>query len=187
MEFILTDKHPWSGSYPEAAGPRRSGVETVTTRCLMTGVTDTQLSYRILKVLAVEDPLPGGPYDGDQWQTRTERVSGNDGGMTMHYFGELLQAGRVRLCLDARDVVARAGGYEFTDDDLHRYFDMVRNRSHWKNPIRRCATLPSERDVYGMHEAVVYIAGCVPEVECINPETHKYRVTAIGYFMAVGS
>ena len=86
-------------------------------------------------------------------------------------------------------VVAHRAGHAYTLGELHRYFNMVCDLNNWKLPIDKVALLQTERDVYGMHEAVVWFTGSVPHlaVNRFTPEGIEYRVTAAGYYAAIGA
>lgn len=86
-------------------------------------------------------------------------------------------------------VVARSPlGVEFTRATLAAAFAAVEPAGNWKLPID--ATLAPARvrelgGLYALREAVVFFAGCLPEID----EVHggALRVRAAGYYAAVGA
>lgn len=90
--------------------------------------------------------------------------------------------------LNAR-VVVRAHGQEYTLNDMHHYFDMVRRKDNWKLPVDAVVLLPTARDVYGVYEAVIWFTGSIPTlaVYSFTPEGIEYHVLAAGYYSAVGA
>lgn len=72
----------------------------------------------------------------------------------------------------------------FTRNEMKEQFDRVADKQHWKNPIDATVSLtPRERAV--LCEAVVFFTGSVPTVEKVG--FGVYRITAAGYFAAVGA
>jgi len=74
-------------------------------------------------------------------------------------------------------------GTPWSRAELKAAFDLVANRSHWKNPIRR--TVPAGTDLELVREAVIFYTGSVPEFST-KPDGSTL-VVAIGYFAAVGA
>lgn len=84
-------------------------------------------------------------------------------------------------------VVARIGERDVTRRELSEAFKKVAPTGHWKNPINKLiAVTKDEREL--VREAVVFFTGSVPEFEHRgNVCDHEvYRVTAAGYFTAIG-
>jgi len=76
-----------------------------------------------------------------------------------------------------------------TRGELAAAFDLVSNKENWKAPIDAYVWLDDEQ-VTLVTEAVVFFAGCVPEFENMLRRKEgkvRYRVTAIGYYEAVGA
>ena len=74
---------------------------------------------------------------------------------------------------------------KYSDEQMKQAFDLVKDKEHWKNPIK--VTLPfttSEETLDIIFEAVVYYTGSMAEIYKVKK---GYRVEAIGYFMAVGA
>lgn len=76
---------------------------------------------------------------------------------------------------------------EYSNEYVERMreaFRLVQDRDNWKMPVD--AVIP---DTPGIRElvsdAVIFFAGCLPEI--IPLPDGKIRVTAIGYYNAVGS
>jgi hypothetical protein len=86
--IVLTDAHPWSGQ-----GQR--GTEKVTKRVRIANVRQTGFDYVTVQVLDVANPLPGGPYDGDDWRTR--EWSGYKGGMSWAYALAQVDSGAIKI------------------------------------------------------------------------------------------
>lgn len=87
-------------------------------------------------------------------------------------------------------VAAKREGYEFTIRELHAAFDRVKNPENWKYPINAEITTASEeeasrREIVAIREAVAFMAGCLPEIRHLG--NFRFRVTAVGYYNAVGA
>lgn len=72
------------------------------------------------------------------------------------------------------------GGY--TDAELHRAFDMVKNRTNWKEPIN---AVIAESDLDIVTEAVIYFTGCL--IDVWPYKEGRVRVTAAGYYAQIGA
>lgn len=81
-------------------------------------------------------------------------------------------------------------------NELSAAFDLVRNRDNWKKPID-CKVQLNVNQVMLINYAIPFFAGCEPT---FTPEPHQavqfdnagqpvltYRVTAKGYYAAVGA
>lgn len=73
----------------------------------------------------------------------------------------------------------------YTLPQLHDAFDSVKNAEHWKNPIDKVVPYLTPKERALIHAAVIFFAGCEPKFEVLS--TRKHRVTAVGYFAAVGA
>lgn len=85
-----------------------------------------------------------------------------------------------------RQVVAEVDGRPVTRGELQEAFRKVSNKEHWKYPVR--CTLPaetSEHDVLMIEEAVAFFTGSI--AICHRFKNGKVRVTADGYFRAIGA
>ncbi len=74
---------------------------------------------------------------------------------------------------------------KYTDEQMRAAFELVKNKEHWKNPVR--ATLPfttSEETLDIIFEAIIYYTGSFPE---IYKNKKGYRVEAEGYYNASGA
>lgn len=83
-------------------------------------------------------------------------------------------------------------GKPVTRGELSDAFDLVVPRDNWKRPIDR--VIEADFDTIDrVRRATVFFAGCVATVEVIEPAADrtdgkaKYRVTAPGYYAAVGA
>jgi hypothetical protein len=89
-----------------------------------------------------------------------------------------------------RQIVATVMGRRVTRGTLHKAFARVENREHWKNPVDAVIDIKNDREKALIAEAVVFYTGSVatftPMVGGTLPGC-RYRVTAIGYFAAVGA
>jgi len=74
-------------------------------------------------------------------------------------------------------------GYKFNYAQLEAAFSAVANKENWKYAID-AEIEASEKEV--TREAVIHFAGCVPAFAEIAGTT-KVRVTAVGYYAAVGA
>ena len=73
-------------------------------------------------------------------------------------------------------------GREWTRTELNRAFRDVQDATNWKNPINALI----DEDLMDITDAaVVFFAGCRPTFS--RESTGLVRVTAIGYFAAVGA
>lgn len=88
-------------------------------------------------------------------------------------------------------IVANINGRDVTRGELSTAFDLVADRSNWKNPISALVNLTdSERDMVA--GAVVFFTGSVASFEAISHGTMqhgltRYRVRAAGYYRAIGA
>jgi hypothetical protein len=73
-------------------------------------------------------------------------------------------------------------GTVYSRAELKAAFDKVCNSQNWKMPIDAVIT-EAERDV--ATQAVIFFAGCSPKFRGIGPA--KLRMTAVGYYKAVGA
>ena len=62
-------------------------------------------------------------------------------------------------------------------------FDLVKDEKNWKMPID--AVVPADADIALIEDAVVFYAGCLPDVT--EQPDGTFRVTAPGYYMSIGS
>lgn len=86
--------------------------------------------------------------------------------------------------------VATVNGKRVTRGQLAAAFDIVSNKENWKCPIDAHVRLTDD-EIAMVTEAVIFFAGCTPEIERKSRKaedgTIKYRVTAIGYYEAIGA
>ena len=61
--------------------------------------------------------------------------------------------------------------------------NLVLNKKNWKYPIN--AIIPKDSDMGLFTEAIINQCGCCPDFKIL--ENGKIRVTAIGYYVAVGA
>lgn len=76
--------------------------------------------------------------------------------------------------------------------EVSAIFDRVADKSNWKLPIKAEVALDfADSDL--LREAVIFFTGSVPTMEVIEPFLNRndgrsmYRVTAAGYYSAVGA
>lgn len=91
---------------------------------------------------------------------------------------------------DDRIVARTANGHEFIRRELSDAFDSVKPPNNWKMPIDSCFQTSkdadkSAREVSAVREAVIFFAGCVPEIRHIG--NFSFSCKAVGYYMAVGA
>lgn len=82
-------------------------------------------------------------------------------------------------------VVARGGGHTFTRAELLRYFSLVENQTNWKSIIDATVEVPTDRDLAGIREAVIFFTGSVPSFEAAAART--FHVKAAGYYQTIGA
>ena len=83
------------------------------------------------------------------------------------------------------EIVAKAGGFEFTRRELAVAFARVQHAENWKYPIDALVKLENEKAIAAVREAVIFYTGSVPEIVAVLGK--GYRVTAAGYYMTIGS
>lgn len=72
----------------------------------------------------------------------------------------------------------------YTYKQLNEAFDRVKDPKNWKNPIKKKFPSLTQAEQDLINSAVIYFAGCGCE---FVPIRGGIAVTAIGYYMAVGS
>jgi len=73
--------------------------------------------------------------------------------------------------------------YEFENEILTNAFELVKPKPNWKYDIN--TILPKGTDIRLIEDAIIYFCGCGADFETLP--NGKIRVTAIGYYMAVGA
>jgi hypothetical protein len=68
---------------------------------------------------------------------------------------------------------------------MNAAFTEVQNKEHWKYPIDCTLDACDDTKQQLISDAVIFYAGCVPDFERLP--NGKVRVTAIGYYNAVGA
>jgi hypothetical protein len=72
---------------------------------------------------------------------------------------------------------------------LRAAFERVQNAAHWKNPVDAVVDL-NDAEMATLREAIIFFTGSVPafkpRVGAALPRC-RYRVQAIGYYLAVGA
>ena len=86
-------------------------------------------------------------------------------------------------------VVATVMGKAVTQGQLSAAFDRVADKANWKNPINAVVVLKTHREMAMIKEAVRFFAGCQAKFEAVEllGARCRYRVTAKGYYLAVGA
>lgn len=74
----------------------------------------------------------------------------------------------------------------YTREELNAAFERVQNEKHWKDRINKVITIEDESEMRLINAAVIFFAGCGADFEKLR-EPNKYRVTAVGYWEAVGA
>lgn len=82
-------------------------------------------------------------------------------------------------------IVASRDGHQFTRAELSKAFDVVKPADHWKNAIDARVAILTKRERIAIEEAVIFFAGCHADFTPLGGDL--FRVTAIGYFAAVGA
>lgn len=85
--------------------------------------------------------------------------------------------------LDAQ-VVDRIGGRDVTRGELRTFFDAVANPSNWKLPID-CVVTADAAQLAMLSHAVAFFTGSTLDAWPMGGD--RWRVTAIGYYNAVGA
>ena len=83
------------------------------------------------------------------------------------------------------EIVTQIDGRDVTHGELDDAFNRVKNPEHWKYPIDATIEIADLHEQRMIAEAVVYFCGCVAEI--VRVGRNRYRVTAIGYFAAIGA
>lgn len=84
------------------------------------------------------------------------------------------------------------GRGDHTRDEVTALFNLVANKANWKNAIDATVALSFE-DADLLREVVIFFTGSVPTFEVIEPTAYRndrkslYRVTAAGYYHAIGA
>lgn len=78
---------------------------------------------------------------------------------------------------------------EYSEEELHSAFDRVKNKEHWKLPIRCTIDYKDEDDIDLIRESVIYFTGSVPDIDVRELKNGKKRVkvSAVGYYIAIGA
>lgn len=76
-------------------------------------------------------------------------------------------------------------GYEFTVRELRGAFERVEPPENWKNPIDADIVLADERDLALIVSAVLFMTGSHAAIEALG--CRRFRVTAAGYYVAIGA
>lgn len=87
------------------------------------------------------------------------------------------------------EIVVTLGEYRFTREELSKAFDQVSPKDNWKNPVCAYAVFRSPRERIAMHAAVAFFTGSTATLEFVGTagDTSAYKVTAPGYYRAVGA
>lgn len=94
------------------------------------------------------------------------------------------------------EVVDRIGDFTFTRGEITDAFNLVADKANWKNPINAVVEFRSARERIALHRAVEFFTGSrptltfmkfVPNDSGTGSDTVKYRVTAAGYYAAIGA
>ncbi len=73
----------------------------------------------------------------------------------------------------------------------HPFFELVKPEGNWKNPISARVPLAKLKEMGGtrkdIEDAVIFFAGCLPEIFPDPKDPAFLVVEAPGYYMSVGS
>lgn len=84
-----------------------------------------------------------------------------------------------------KQVVRKICRRDVTMADLDDAFTRVADKANWKNPIDAVVALHSDFEMLTLREAVIFHTGSVPRIDALG--RNRYRVTAVGYYVAVGA
>jgi len=90
----------------------------------------------------------------------------------------------------SRQIVAAVLGRRVTRGTLSKAFRRVEDRAHWKNPVNAVVDVANDYDRALLHEAIVFFTGSLPTFTVVPGGTLpgcRYRVTAAGYYAAIGA
>ena len=73
--------------------------------------------------------------------------------------------------------------HSYSQEEARRYFELVENPTHWKDPID---AVVSEEDLDGVLYAITFFTGTIPNFEPFKygngrVSPNKFRVTSEGY------
>lgn len=91
---------------------------------------------------------------------------------------------------DQTQIVAMVGSMSFCRSELETLFNRVANRENWKLPVNSIVDVKDDRELTGLREAVIFFTGSVPKFEPRSGGSLpgcRYRITAPGYYAAVGA
>lgn len=106
--------------------------------------------------------------------------------MTSSLPADVLALVNAELAEANAQVVARNGSMVWTRGELLELFNRVANADNWKLAIDATVSLANDHELFGMYEAVVFFAGCHATIRTAGGR-NRYRVTAVGYYTAVGA
>jgi hypothetical protein len=93
--------------------------------------------------------------------------------------------------MDNDYIAACISGRAVRLSELRAVFNLVADKNNWKNPIDSTVVLGGDLTKALVHEAIVFFTGSVPTFRKISDASAAYkswyRVTAPGYYSAVGS
>src|SRR5262245_44728559 len=87
-------------------------------------------------------------------------------------------------------VVAEVNGRKVTRGELRDAFDRVADKANWKNPVDAVIDISGDAEMAMIREAVIFFTGSVPKFaprKGAKLPGCRYRVTARGYYLAVGA
>jgi hypothetical protein len=84
--------------------------------------------------------------------------------------------------LDDQFIWGRTAG----DARMHAAFTFVQDKKHWKNPIDITLDPLDESQIELVTDAVIHYTGSCPHF-VLNKSTGKMRITAVGYYVAIGA
>jgi hypothetical protein len=88
-------------------------------------------------------------------------------------------------------IVARDDEYEWTQGELSALFTRVQNAQNWKRPIDAVVSFANDREREGTRAAVTFFTGSEARIAFTLRTTADghglYRVTAAGYYVAIGA
>lgn len=83
----------------------------------------------------------------------------------------------------SNDLLMTKQEYEFEFEILTKAFKLVKPKPHWKAEINKI--VPKGTDIRLLGDAICYFCGCNADFDTLKDG--RIRVTAVGYYVAVGS
>jgi hypothetical protein len=87
------------------------------------------------------------------------------------------------------DFAPRPKRAELTQDQKQDFFNKVKNRNNWKNPIRKTVTLENDDQINDVIDSISHFVGGRTDYEIIkrSPEKINVRFYNLGYYSNIGA